>query len=111
MIVWGENDAIFPAEGARTYLRDLPDAEIHLLNTGHFALEGNFALKGQLPSNTSGGMLSEANLVGWNVLAEGIRQIRGESTSQVDDAEVCIVAGQGGFHAAHSTLLLTKETR
>ena len=56
-------------------------------------------------------MLSEANLVGWNVLAEGIRQIRGESTSQVDDAEVCIVAGQGGFHAAHSTVLLTKETR
>ena len=40
-----------------------------------------------------------------------IRQIRGESTSQVDGAEVGIVAGQGGFHAAHSTLLLTKETR
>ncbi|MGH2728195.1 MAG: thiolase C-terminal domain-containing protein [Actinomycetota bacterium] len=42
------------------------------------------------------------------MLAEGVRQIRGESTSQVADAEVCIVAGQGGFHAAHSTLLLTK---
>jgi hypothetical protein len=54
-------------------------------------------------------MLSEANLVGWNVLAEGPRQIRGESTSQVEGAKVCIVAGQGGFHAAHSTLLLTKE--
>src|SRR5258706_15485757 len=80
-------------------------------DAGHFALEGNLNLGGQLPSNTSGGMLSEANLVGWNVLAEGIRQIRGESTSQVDDAEVCIVAGQGGFHAAHSTVLLTKETR
>ena len=53
-------------------------------------------------------MLSEANLVGWNVLAEGVRQIRGSSTSQVDDAEVCVVAGQGGFHAAHSTVLLTK---
>jgi len=80
-------------------------------DAGHFALEGNLNLGGQLPANTSGGMLSEANLVGWNVLAEGVRQIRGESTSQVDDAEVCIVAGQGGFHAAHSTVLLTKETR
>ena len=30
---------IFPADGARPYLRDLPDAEFHLLDTGHFALE------------------------------------------------------------------------
>jgi pimeloyl-ACP methyl ester carboxylesterase len=40
LIVWGKNDVIFPAEGARPYLRDLPDAELHLLDTGHFALEG-----------------------------------------------------------------------
>jgi pimeloyl-ACP methyl ester carboxylesterase len=39
LIVWGQNDAIFPAEGAHPYLRDLPDAELHLLDTGHFALE------------------------------------------------------------------------
>jgi pimeloyl-ACP methyl ester carboxylesterase len=39
LIVWGKNDVIFPAEGARPYLRDLPDAELHLLDTGHFALE------------------------------------------------------------------------
>lgn len=39
LIVWGQNDAIFPADGARAYLRDLPDAELHLLDTGHFALE------------------------------------------------------------------------
>ncbi len=39
LIVWGQNDAIFPAQGARAYLRDLPDAELHLLDTGHFALE------------------------------------------------------------------------
>jgi len=39
LIVWGKNDKVFPAEGARPYLRDLPDAEFHLLNTGHFALE------------------------------------------------------------------------
>jgi pimeloyl-ACP methyl ester carboxylesterase len=39
LIVWGANDKIFPAEGARAYLRDLPNAELHLLDTGHFALE------------------------------------------------------------------------
>jgi pimeloyl-ACP methyl ester carboxylesterase len=39
LIVWGQNDVIFPAEGARAYLHDLPNAELHLLDTGHFALE------------------------------------------------------------------------
>lgn len=39
LIVWGKNDVIFPAEGARAYLRDLPRAELHLLDSGHFALE------------------------------------------------------------------------
>ncbi|HEY5756639.1 MAG TPA: alpha/beta hydrolase [Steroidobacter sp.] len=39
LIVWGRNDKIFPAEGAQAYLRDLPKAELHLLDSGHFALE------------------------------------------------------------------------
>jgi pimeloyl-ACP methyl ester carboxylesterase len=39
LIVWGQNDVIFPAPGAKAYLKDLPDAELHLLDTGHFALE------------------------------------------------------------------------
>ena len=39
LIVWGKNDKIFPADGAHPYLKDLPDAELHLLDTGHFALE------------------------------------------------------------------------
>jgi len=39
LIVWGKNDVIFPAAGARAYLKDLPRAELHLLDTGHFALE------------------------------------------------------------------------
>ncbi|MBI1173485.1 alpha/beta fold hydrolase [bacterium] len=39
LIVWGKNDKIFPPDGATPYLRDLPDAEMHLLDTGHFALE------------------------------------------------------------------------
>jgi pimeloyl-ACP methyl ester carboxylesterase len=39
LILWGENDPIFVVEGARAFLRDLPHAELHLLDTGHFALE------------------------------------------------------------------------
>jgi pimeloyl-ACP methyl ester carboxylesterase len=39
LITWGRNDPFFPEPGARAYLRDLPDAELHLLDTGHFALE------------------------------------------------------------------------
>ena len=39
LAIWGGNDPIFVADGARAYARDLPDAEIHLLATGHFALE------------------------------------------------------------------------
>lgn len=39
LIVWGKNDAIFPADGAHPYKRDLKNLEFHLLDTGHFALE------------------------------------------------------------------------
>lgn len=39
LVVWGANDEIFVAAGAAPYGRDLPDAEIHMLDTGHFALE------------------------------------------------------------------------
>jgi pimeloyl-ACP methyl ester carboxylesterase len=39
LIVWGKNDYIFPVEGVYPYQRDLKDVEIHLLDTGHFALE------------------------------------------------------------------------
>ena len=39
LVVWGKNDAIFVAAGAAPYQRDLPNAEVHLFDTGHFALE------------------------------------------------------------------------
>lgn len=39
LAVWGKNDEIFVAPGAEAFRRDLPDAQIHLLDTGHFALE------------------------------------------------------------------------
>ncbi len=39
LIVWGEKDVKFNADGAKAYLRDLPNAELHLLDAGHFAAE------------------------------------------------------------------------
>jgi pimeloyl-ACP methyl ester carboxylesterase len=39
LIVWGKNDPFFTVEGAQAYLRDIPKAELHLIDTGHFALE------------------------------------------------------------------------
>jgi len=39
LIVWGSKDEIFPAKGAYPYKRDLNNVEIHLYDTGHFALE------------------------------------------------------------------------
>ena len=39
LVVWGKNDQIFVVDGADPYKRDLPNAEIHLIDTGHFALE------------------------------------------------------------------------
>jgi pimeloyl-ACP methyl ester carboxylesterase len=42
LIVWGKHDPFFTEAGARGYLKDLPDAELHWLDTGHFALETHY---------------------------------------------------------------------
>jgi len=39
LIVWGPHDGYMPEGAARAYLRDLPEAELHLLDAGHWALE------------------------------------------------------------------------
>ena len=39
LVVWGKNDPSFIAPGAEAFERDLPGAEIHLLDAGHFAID------------------------------------------------------------------------
>jgi len=51
---------------------------------------------GRLPTNTSGGGMSEAYVHGFNLVLEGVRQMRGVSTSQIEGAECCLVtSGEG----------------
>jgi acetyl-CoA acetyltransferase len=56
-----------------------------------YVANDGLAIGGRLPVNTSGGSLSDAYIHGMNLITEGVRQLRGESTSQVPDASVCLV--------------------
>ena len=58
---------------------------------GSFVEGGRVELGGELPITTSGGFLAEAGVHGFNHIVEGARQIRGTSTSQVEDAEFVLV--------------------
>jgi pimeloyl-ACP methyl ester carboxylesterase len=59
LIVWGKNDAIFPAAGAHPYKRDLKNVDFHLLDTGHFALEEDGAVIASLIRDFLGKQLTE----------------------------------------------------
>jgi acetyl-CoA acetyltransferase len=61
---------------------------------------------GALPVNTSGGGMSEAYVHGFNLIAEGVRQVRGTSTAQVADAETSLVTSGEGVPT--SALLLRR---
>jgi acetyl-CoA acetyltransferase len=58
---------------------------------GPFAASGAIELGGSLPINTSGGHLSDGYIHGMSHIVEGVRQMRGTSTSQVEGAETCLV--------------------
>ncbi len=75
---------------------------------GPFIESGALAWKGgSMPTNTHGGSLSEAYIHGLNHVVEGVRSLRGESTSPVDDAAVCLVTS--GACVASSAILLGRR--
>lgn len=61
------------------------------------------------PYNTSGGGLSEAYVHGMNLILEGVRQIRGSSTSQVPDARHCLVTS--GNVVPTGAIVFSREPR
>jgi acetyl-CoA acetyltransferase len=73
---------------------------------GAFAASGAIEVGGELPLNTSGGLLSETGMPGMQMVLEGARQIRGIAATQVPGAGICVVSGQGGVMHTHATLVL-----
>jgi acetyl-CoA acetyltransferase len=73
---------------------------------GPFAASGALDKGGRLPINTSGGHLSEGYIHGMNHIVEGVRQIRGTSTSQIGGADVCLVTS--GLPVATSAMILRR---
>jgi hypothetical protein len=55
--------------------------------------------------NTAGGSLSEAYVHGFNHVLEGVRQLRGASTSQVPAAQVCLVTGGSDISPTSAAIL------
>jgi acetyl-CoA acetyltransferase len=60
---------------------------------------------GRLPMNTSGGNLGEAYTHGLSLVNEAVRQLRGTSTSQIEDAETCLVTGGPGANLVSAMIL------
>ena len=73
---------------------------------GHFVEDGRIEIGGELPVNTAGGLLSETGMPGMQLVIEGVRQMRGDATTQVKGARTCAVSNQGGIMHTHSTLIL-----
>jgi acetyl-CoA acetyltransferase len=75
---------------------------------GHYVESGAINWPdGQKPMNTSGGNLAEAYIHGLSLVVEGVRQIRGQSTAQVKDAEHCLVIA--GPSAPPSSALILRR--
>ena len=63
---------------------------------GPFTEGGRIELGGALPVLTSGGGLSEAYVHGFNLILEGVRQLRGTSVNQVPGCKATLVTGASG---------------
>jgi acetyl-CoA acetyltransferase len=74
---------------------------------GPFVAEGNTKLTGKLPTNTHGGLMSEAYIHGLNHTFEAVSQLRGDAgLRQVKNAEIALTTGMGA--AVGSALILRR---
>jgi len=76
--------------------------------SGGFVADGGISFdSGRLPVNTHGGNLSEVYLLGMTHAIEGVRQLRGQSTAQVPDAEIALVTA-GPSNLPSSSMVLRR---
>lgn len=75
---------------------------------GHFCADGNLSIDGgTLPTCTAGGGLSEAYVHGYNLILEGVRQVRGDSVNQVEGCEHVLVTS--GNAVPTSAIVLRRD--
>src|SRR3954467_8152033 len=73
---------------------------------GKWVEGGRVAAGGELPINTSGGLLSETGMPGMQLVREGGRQMRGASVNQGKDPKPCVVSTRGGIMTTLSPMIL-----
>ena len=78
---------------------------------GHFIAEGHTAPGGSLPMNTNGGGMSYAHTGAYGMLCmlESIRQVRGQAPAQIENVEIALCHGWGGYWSACSTLVFGRD--
>jgi acetyl-CoA acetyltransferase len=72
---------------------------------GPFVADGNTHIGGAVPTNTHGGHLSEAYIIGMTHVREAVEQLRGVAVNQVPDAEIALVSGGPAGLPVSGTLL------
>lgn len=110
LIAWGRNDPIFTQAGAEAYLADLPDAELHLFDTGHFALEEHVGEIAELVdgflrriSRLSIAVIGGTGRLGGAVVAEAVQRghrVDALSSADVDVTDPASIASACGGHDA-----------
>jgi len=77
---------------------------------GPFVEDGKLGPGGSLPTNTGGGQLSSFYMWGFTPVSEGVIQARGQGgLRQVDEHDLVLVSGNGGFLNYHSTMILSRH--
>lgn len=72
---------------------------------GPFVAGGNTRIEGKIPTNTHGGNLSEAYIIGMTHVREAVEQLRGQAVNQVPGAEIALVSGGPASLPMSGTLL------
>ncbi len=73
---------------------------------GQFVENGRLKLGGELPTNTHGGLLSQAHMLGMNHIVELVRQLRGNARrAQVADAQIGLATGYGDMGDGALTIM------